>query len=68
MNSTTEFYTKIINDFGQRENSRSFKCKVCGESFTTATKLCFHAIAAHNAKEVTERKFNVKICLLKHTS
>ena len=68
MNSTTKFYTKIINDFGQRENSRSFKCKVCGESFTRATQLCFHTIAAYNAKEVTERKFNVKICLLKHTS
>ena len=68
MNSTAEFYTKIINDFNQKENSRSFKCKVCEECFTTATQLCFHAIAAHNAKEITERKFNVKICLLKHTS
>ena len=56
MNSTTEFYTKIINDFGRKENSESFKCKVCGESFTTATQLYFHAIAAHNAKEVTEKK------------
>ena len=41
MNSKTEFYTKIINDFGQKENSRSFKCKVCGKSFTTATQICF---------------------------
>ena len=67
------FFKKMTLEFTtpkekNANNLEFIKCKICGETFRQTVKLVVQAINKHKGQQKLENKFNIKTCILKHSS